>query len=108
MKLAELAKILNAKIVNLPDPDAEAESGYCGDFLSFVMQRAPEKSAWFTVMTNVNVAAVASLTEVAVGVVCEGSKCDAALIDRVRTQNIALFETDSDIVGAVKAYVNGR
>ena len=73
MKLSELKTKLCARELYMPDPEREADGGYCGDFLSFVMQRAPENSVWFTVMTNVNVAAVASLTGVAAVVVCESS-----------------------------------
>ena len=58
MKLSELKTKLCARVLYMPDPEREADGGYCGDFLSFVMQRAPENSVWFTVMTNVNVAAV--------------------------------------------------
>lgn len=105
MKISRLIEILNARLINVPDENAEVEDGYCGDFLSFVMQRAPENAVWFTVMTNLNVAAVASLTGVGAVVVCEGSKCDSLLADRMKTQNICLLETDLDIFGAVKAYL---
>lgn len=105
MRISELIEILNAREINVPDKTAIVDGGYCGDFLSFVMQRAPEHAVWFTVMTNLNVAAVASLTGVGAIVVCEGSKCDELLIDRVKTQNICLLETDLDIFGAVKEYL---
>ena len=95
MKLSELKTKLCARELYMPDPEREADGGYCGDFLSFVMQRAPENSVWFTVMTNVNVAAVASLTGVAAVVVCE----------RIKKTEVALFETDLDIFGAVKAFL---
>ncbi len=105
MKINELIKTLNARAINLPDGNAEVEGGYCGDFLSFVMQRAPENAVWFTVMTNLNVAAVASLTGVGAVVVCEGSKCEEMLAERAKMQKICLLETDLDIYGAVKAYL---
>lgn len=106
MKLSELKTRLCAKEIYLPNPGRGAAGGYCGDFLSFVMQRAPENSVWFTVMTNVNVAAVASLTGVAAVVVCESSKCDAQLIEKIKNTDVALFETDLDIFGAVKAFLS--
>ena len=105
MKLSELKTRLSAKELFLPDPEKEVEEGYCGDFLSFVMQRAPEGSVWFTVMTNINVAAVASLTGVSAIVVCEGSKSDAQLVERIKNTDVALLETDLDIFGAVKAFL---
>ena len=105
MKHSELKTKLCARELYMPDPEREADGGYCGDFLSFVMQRAPENSVWFTVMTNVNVAAVASLTGVAAVVVCESSKCDVQLVERIKKTEVALFETDLDIFGAVKAFL---
>ena len=44
MKLSELKTKLCARVLYMPDPEREADGGYCGDFLSFVMQRAPENS----------------------------------------------------------------
>lgn len=108
MKISELKTRLNAKELFVPNPEREADEGYCGDFLSFVMQRAPENSVWFTVMTNVNVAAVASLTGVSAVVVCEGSKCDAQLIEKIKTTDVALLETDLDIFGAVKEFLKEK
>ena len=106
MKIEKLIDILNARPINIPEGYVrEIEAGYCGDFLSFVMNRAPENSAWFTVMTNLNVAAVAALTDVGCVVVCEGSKCDSALINKAAAQNICIIETDFDIFEAVKRYI---
>lgn len=79
MKTYEIAKLLNAKIVLMPEPDREIEGGYCGDFLSFVMGRAPENCAWFTIMNNANVAAVAALTDIGVIVLCENVQPDESL-----------------------------
>lgn len=105
MKINHLIKVLNATVQNVNESEAEVEGGYCGDFLSFVMQCAPENAVWFTVMTNLNVAAVASLTGVGAVVVCEGSKCDDELVERAKMQKITLLETELDIYNAVKAYL---
>ena len=66
MTVTRLVDILDARIANLADGDREVVTCYCGDFLSNVMGKAPADSAWFTVMNNVNVCAVASLTDVSV------------------------------------------
>lgn len=109
MKIERLIELLNARPINLPQGfSREIEGGYCGDFLSFVMNRAPENSAWFTVMTNLNVAAVAALTDVGCVVVCEGSKCDDALINKAVAQNICLIETDYDIFQSVNRYLSEK
>lgn len=50
--------------------------GYCGDLLSWVMGRAQEGDAWFTVMGNVNAVAVAVLADTACLVLAEDSPLD--------------------------------
>ncbi len=105
MKIDELIKKLDANVVNLVDGSFEITTGYCGDFLSFVMGQAPSGSAWFTVMTNVNVCAVATLAEVGVIVVCEGAKSTAELACKAKEQSVNLIETDYDIFEAVKRYL---
>ena len=64
MTVQKLVDILQATTVYEADFSREVTGGYAGDLLSFVMGRAPENSAWYTVMTNVNVIAVAVLTDV--------------------------------------------
>lgn len=101
MKVSELSALLNARVKNLSD-DRELATGYAGDFLSFVMGKAPADCAWFTVMNNINIMAVATLAEVGVVVVCEGVHIDDVLASRAEGQGINVVETDYDIFTAVK------
>lgn len=103
MTVKDVISKLNAKVINLADPDKEVSRGYCGDLLSHVMGKAPSGCCWFTVMANVNVAAVALLSEAAMVVVCEGTKCDPLLVEKAKLQEITLLETDDDIFESVKA-----
>ncbi|HKL74098.1 MAG TPA: hypothetical protein VJ903_04330 [Clostridia bacterium] len=102
MKTYEIAKLLNAKIVLMPEPDREIEGGYCGDFLSFVMGRAPENCAWFTIMNNANVAAVAALTDIGVIVLCENVQPDESLKKAVINKNLSLIITELPIFEAAR------
>lgn len=103
MTVEGLADLLGAKVANLVDGERELTAGYCGDFLSFVMGKAPEGCAWFTVMSNVNVCAVATLADVAVVVLCEGVVPDAALAERVVQQDVNLLLTDKTVYEAALA-----
>lgn len=96
MKLNELANLLDAEIGNAGDAGKEIRGGYTGDFLSFVMSRAPSDCAWFTVMSNVNVAAVAYMSEVGCVVICEGVNPEQALVERCKKENINLLTTALD------------
>ena len=93
MTVGRLADILGARIAVLGDGEREVLSGYCGDFLSNVMGKAPADCAWFTVMSNVNVCAVASLTDCAAVVLCEGTEPDAALAERAAQNEVNLLIT---------------
>lgn len=102
MTVKELIKELNCKEYYVFDEDMEISTGYCGDFLSLVMGQAPDACAWFTVMNNVNVAAVGHICNVAVIVVCEGFEPDNMLTEKCKAMGINIVGTDLDIFHAVK------
>ena len=93
MTVKELAARLDLTELNLADPEREVTGGYCGDLLSWVMGNAPAGSAWLTIMSNVNVAAVAALTDVACVVLTEDVAPDANLAQRAVQQGINLLGT---------------
>lgn len=101
MTVRDLADILSATTVNEADFTRQVDGGYAGDLLSFVMGRAPENSAWYTVMTNVNVCAVAVLTDVAVVVLCEGCQPDPLLVARAESQLVNVISTELDMYSAI-------
>ena len=104
MTVSKLNEVLQAKTYVLSDGDRAVTDGYCGDFLSFVMGRAPQNSCWFTVMTNVNVCAVATLADVSVIVVCENCVPDDMLVARAKAQGVNLIGVAQDIFTAAKTY----
>lgn len=77
--------------------DREIESGYCGDFLSNIISRAPENCAWLTVMNNVNVAAVAVLIDCACIILCEGTEPDGPLFERAKMQGLWVLGSAKDV-----------
>jgi hypothetical protein len=102
MTVKDLIKKLDAKVVVNADFERTVKNGYCGDFLSNVIGKAPHDAAWYTVMNNVNVAAVAYLANVSVVVICEGVKPDLNLVDKATIQGINIISTDLDIYNAVR------
>ena len=71
--------------------EREVTGGYSGDLLSWVMGRARAGDAWVTIMSNVSVAAVALLTDVACVVLAEGVKPDEALLSRAVREDLPLL-----------------
>lgn len=85
MTVSLLAQALGLEVLNMADPQREISGGYCGDLLSWVMGNAEQGNAWVTIMTNNNVAAVASLLDLACVVLAENSQTDGEL-ERICTE----------------------
>ena len=101
MTVRQLANILKATIVAQGDIDRTVIGGYAGDLLSFVMGKAMPDCAWYTIMTNVNVCAVATLTDCAVVVICQDCQPDEMLVTRAQSQGINVIVTSLDMYSAI-------
>ncbi len=94
MTVKELSKKLNLKEINCADANFELNTVYAGDLLSWVMGRAKSGNVWVTIMSNINVIAVASLCDVSTVILSEGVTLDADALERAKSQNINIFSTD--------------
>ncbi len=96
MTVEVLAKELSLAPLCVPEGDREVEGGYCGDLLSWVMSRAKSGDAWVTIMTNINVVAVASLTDCACVILAENAEVEPQVIEKARSQGINLLVSEKD------------
>lgn len=96
MTVKELADALKLKTFYMEEEDREIETVYCGDLLSWVMGRCPADSAWITIMSNQNVAAVAVLCDTACTILSENVQPDAELLERAEKQSVTLLGSDMD------------
>lgn len=88
MTVHELASQPDFSAVTLPDGAREITGAYIGDLLSWVMGRAQADAAWVTIMSNVNVIAVAALADVACVILAEGVALDAAIAETAQAKDI--------------------
>ena len=72
MTVKELSEHQAFEIITMPQPEREIKNVYIGDLLSWVMGKAQEDDGWITIMNNVNVIAVASLSDTACVILSEG------------------------------------
>lgn len=80
MTVKELSAFEGFSIGTMPNGEREIEGVYIGDLLSWVMGKAQEGDAWITIMSNINIVAVASLTDTACIILAEGVKPDDEII----------------------------
>ena len=76
MKVCDIAEKLSLKPLSLADSSREVTGAYIGDLLSWVMGRAESGDAWITIMSNVNIIAVASLSDVSCIILSENVEID--------------------------------
>ncbi len=96
MTVCALQRAMKAEILTMPDPEREITGGYAGDLLSWVMGRAKEGQMWVTIMTNINVLAVATLIGLSCVVLAENAEVSPDFIKRAEEEGINLLRTAED------------
>ena len=81
----------------MPDGDREIDGCYIGDLLSWVMGRAQMDNAWITIMSNVNVIAVASLADTACVILAEGVELPEDILETANSKEINVLSSSMPI-----------
>ena len=102
MTVSKLAELASLSPITVTDPDREVMGAYVGDLLSWVMGRAQEGNAWITIMSNVNVIAVASLADVSCVILAEGVKLDEGVEKTAEAKGINILSTDKSAYEVAK------
>lgn len=94
MTVTDLKNALSLTPVSLPEGDREACGVYIGDLLSWVMGRAQADNVWLTIMSNLNIVAVATLSDVSCIILCEGVTLDEAVKNTAEAKGVNILATD--------------
>ncbi len=105
MKVKDLASCDIFSTVTLPDGEREIDGVYIGDLLSWVMGRAQSGNAWVTIMSNINILAVASLSDTSCIILAEGVTVDEEVKKTANEKEINILSTDMDIYSTA-VYLN--
>ncbi|MBQ3546995.1 MAG: hypothetical protein IJA44_00775 [Clostridia bacterium] len=93
----------NFSAITLPEGDRDISDVYIGDLLSWVMGRAKADDAWITIMSNVNILAVASLADTACIILAEGVTVDEEIMTTAAQKGINILTTELSIFEAAVA-----
>ena len=91
MTVETFAKKFDFSVLCMPSPEREIDGAYIGDLLSWVMGKAESGNVWITIMSNVNIIAVASLADVACIILSEGVVLDADIIETAKQKEINIL-----------------
>ena len=96
MKTQAVAEILELRVLAGALPE-DFTGVYAGDLLSRAMSHVNEGDLWITIMSNVNVIAVASLTEAAAVILAEGVTMEKDVLDAAEAKGVAVFTCDKTV-----------
>lgn len=96
MTVNELAEKLSLTQIAIPDGEREIDGAYIGDLLSWVMGRAQSGNVWITIMSNLNIVAVASLADVSCIVLAEGVVLDEAVAKTAMEKDVNILSTSKN------------
>lgn len=93
MTVNELITAKGYKALTLPDGERQIDGVYIGDLLSWVMGRAKADNAWITIMSNINIVAVASLADTACIILAEGVTVPEDVISTAQAKGVNILST---------------
>lgn len=94
MTVNEMAQSLSLREISVPQSERTVEGVYIGDLLSWVMGRADSGDVWITIMSNINIVAVAALADVACIVLAEGVTVDENVRKTAEEKGINIYTTE--------------
>jgi serine kinase of HPr protein (carbohydrate metabolism regulator) len=88
--------------------DLEIQGGYASDMLSCVMAGARQGNLWVTLLTHLNVIAVAVLLEIPAIIITENAPLESAVLTKAEEEGIVVLQTPENTYTVVgKLYTLG-
>ena len=108
MTVNDILSVIDGRIV-CGDGEREINGVYVGDLLSRAMSHVSADCLWVTIMSNVNVVAVATLTEPAAILLAEDVSLQSDALDGAKENGITVISTPlSAYEICVKLYANEK
>ena len=93
LTVEQLSKDTNFNTLSIPQPEREINGAYVGDLLSWVMGHGEEGQCLVTIMSNVNVLAVASLLDLSCVILAENVKPDDEFLSLAKEKGINILSS---------------
>ena len=94
MKVSELCNTLGLEIVCEGDLEKEICGCYCSDLLSHCMSNIKQGNLWITVQVNINIVAIAVLTELSAIIISQDMNVSETVIAKANEERITILKTD--------------
>ncbi|EGD49200.1 DRTGG domain protein [Ruminiclostridium papyrosolvens DSM 2782] len=105
MTLEKLLQKIDGKVITENTKEITIDNIYICDLLSWVMSHAKKGDAWITVLTNVNVPAVALLAEVACVIIPEDIPVEELTLRKAKENGIIIIGTQYSAFDICKKFI---
>ena len=103
MTVESFAKELGLGTLCMPSPDREIDGAYIGDLLSWVMGKASQGNVWITIMSNINIIAVATLVDTSAIVLAEDVSLDEEVLKVAKDKGVNILTSPLSAYEIAKA-----
>lgn len=93
MTVHEFANTGQFNVLCCPEPERKINGVYIGDLLSWAMGKVQCDNIWITIMSNINVVAVASLSDVSCILLAENVILDDEVLKTAREKGVNVLST---------------
>lgn len=94
MKLDALVNELSLEVVSGGDLNRDISGCFICDLLSHAMGKVETDNLWITVQTNMNIIAIAVLTELSAIIVAQGMDVGEDVINRANDEGVTLLRSE--------------
>ena len=96
MTVNELKEKLALNTIVMPNRDQEISGCYIGDLLSWVMSAAKAGDIWITIMSNINIVAVATLCDTSCIILAEGVTLANEIIETANLKGVNILSSSKN------------
>ena len=105
MTCKEFCEKTGGKILS-GDEERVLNGCYIGDLLSLAMSKVEADNLWITIQSNINVVAVASLTDAGCVALCDGFTPDEDALKKAIDEDITIMTSDKSAYELAIAFFN--
>lgn len=93
MTVGELINKLNLEVISQGDTSKEIDGCYCSDLLSHCMSGIETGNIWITVQVNINIVAIAVLTDLSAIIISQNMSVGEDVISRAKSEGVNILKS---------------
>jgi hypothetical protein len=105
VNVSELIQIDEFQLINPIQTDKQIKGCYVSDLLSWVMGHAKSGECWVTIMSHLNIVAVASLLDLSCIIIAENEMPDEETIQKANENDVILISAKCTSFEAIRLLI---